>query len=155
MTSYNVPIDDLEDFTRAMDILKTEWGNIRERALGEALQLTIEGPIKSRTPRSKRGLPKYKNYANAGLGNLRNDYRLQEISNGGSRCEFMIGYPDVEYAKAVHDMKDPTSKGKPVQWSAPGTGNRFLELPIVENQDTLPANICDNIDFMFRSAGII
>lgn len=154
MTSYTVAIDDLDDFTRAMETLKVEWSSIRERALGEALQMTLEGQIKSRTPRSKRGLPKYKYYADAGLGNLRNDYTLQEISNGGSRCEFMIGYPDVEYAMAVHEMKDPTASGKAVQWSAPGTGNKFLEKPIYDSKDEIPANICDNIDFMLKSAGV-
>lgn len=154
MTSYRVSIDDLSDFSQAMDLLRSEWPSIRERALGEALQMSIEGDIKSRTPRSKKGLPKYKYYANAGLGNLRNDYRLQEVSSGGSRCEFMIGYPNVEYAMAVHEMKDPTASGKAVQWSAPGTGNKFLEKPIYDSKDEIPANICDNIDFMLKSAGV-
>ena len=54
----------------------------------------------------------------------------------GDRLIGRIGYT-AKYAALVHEMPDPTPSGKKVNWTKPGTGNKFLEKAVKRNQDMI------------------
>lgn len=57
----------------------------------------------------------------------------------------VIGY-SAEYAIWVHEMLDPTLSGHSVNWTKPGSKNKFLEDPYNRYKDAIPDYVARAIE---------
>lgn len=177
MTDITVQIDTPQDIADRMSALAQNWQSYAYKALGEALSMDdVLGAIRKRTPRSE--LDSHWNLTKdgrriinsdgtkivrrkgkevivksdyiPGMNNLRNDLKLQPITEGGSSRSFSLGFPNVGYAGDVHERDDERTN-----WTHSGTGSHFLSGVIEEQQDEIPTVITENIESMMRQDGII
>lgn len=151
MTIRIVQVTDLQEYANKIGIFRDGWSETR-KALHLAIIHKGEGPIKLRTPSSTRA--RYPKRLDSGNGNLIKSLQVYVGSNGGNRIKVVVGSEGVTYAKYVHNMPDPLPSGKPVHWTKPRTGNKFIEKPLKDNKDTIPADFCDEIDARLRRMGL-
>lgn len=55
------------------------------------------------------------------------------------------------YAVYVHEMLDPRPNGKPVNWTTPGTGNKYLERPTLEMLPEIPDKLTARMLDLFKA----
>lgn len=70
-------------------------------------------------------------------GNLEGSAFVEQSEGGLS---VFLGYR-AEHAVFVHEMLDPTALGNPVNWTKPGSKNKFLEDPFNRHKEKIPAYV--------------
>ena len=169
-----VTVPSIEEVAKRMSMLGSEWQDIAFKSLGETLQTeNVMGAIRKRTPRSEltskwnlyvrkdgsvrrkidTDRPRKDGYV-PGMNNLRNDLKFYSPMNTPGSRSFELGFKNVPYARAVHQM-DASSKGKAINWTTAGTGSHFVSGPVEKAKDWIPGNISTSIEFMMRRKGII
>ena len=112
----------------------------------------LDNEIENIINRSTRGLIKCQNLLqNKAMpltprltGTLRRSYYKPTPERTANNIVVAMVENQAEYAVHVHEMPDPglrkSNKGQgiplPVNWTEPGTGNKFLERPLWANVDT-------------------
>lgn len=82
-------------------------------------------------------------------GNLRNSYYTRVDQVSPTKWRGTLGNRSY-YAWYVHEMPDPTISGKPVNWTTPGTGNKFLTIAFSYWRPSLPTIISNSISYRLR-----
>ena len=111
-----------------------------DKEIGNIIARSTRGLIKCQNLLQNKAMP----LTPIKTGNLRRSYYKPAPITTISGTVVAIVENQAEYAVRVHEMPDPRKyKSKltgdvidvPVNWSAEGTGNKFLERPLFENVD--------------------
>lgn len=146
-----VNITDITEFANKIGVFRDGFAETR-KALHIAILNTVQEPMMLRVPQSTR--QRYPMRIDSGNANLRKSLMIYVGQNGGNRIRVVVGSEGVPYAKRVHDMPDPGRSGKPVRWTKPGTGNKFISKPLMDNRDRIPEDLCDEVDAKLRRIGL-
>ncbi len=146
-----------EDVAGIMREAGSQWEKIVADSLTSALSHSLRTKVMERVPRSNPHVhPEYRNPSHeryhpiAGAANLAKDFEIKLIRISQGDVSVQVGFPNVEYAASVHEMQDPTRSGRPVRWSTPGTGNKYLEGPVIETADTVLQDMNKNVEAQLR-----
>lgn len=153
MATYTYKVENLKSISDSVYEMANKFPEALKESLNQSIEINVRGPSMKKVPISdpNRYAPKKKgkrswskSYQPNQSGSLQKSYGVKIEYNSSSELHATMFYDakkmgadGVErgYAKFVHDMKDPTASGKPVQWSRPGSGNKFLTEFAEKNKD--------------------
>lgn len=165
MVRFTYNVRNLKQVSDSVYEMATQFPKALEESLNQSIEINVRNPSMRKVPISdpNRYAPKRsgvrswsKSYQPNQSGSLQKSYGVKvEYSSSEELHATMfydakkLGADGVErgYAKFVHDMPDPTKSGQPVNWSRPGSGNKFLTEFAEGNRETV---FKDMVEFIER-----
>jgi len=132
------------NLTKARAALKTLGSNGDARGCLQAIKKGFQKwgqPVRTKilyvTPKDK--------------GILRGSIRVKSNTKGSkATIEFSAGGAAAAYAEAIHEhpseASPPSWKGKELNWTTPGTGTHYIEIPVKEDLPKLDDVVADSVN---------
>lgn len=166
MSERIVRIESPEDLVRAWEGAPDVWADIESKSVRLALNGMPRKKIFERTPLSNYTRYRYRTttarhrkgevYARVVPGTLRKGFAIKVEGSVTS-----IGYKEgrgLQYADYQHERYDPEphywSPGSKGGWTTPGTGTKFVEGPLTELKDWIPAEVDKDINRRLSEGGL-
>lgn len=168
MIVRTVKVDGLEEIKVAMDFVGQNAEEIGMRCLKLVLMEKPRNEMIRRTPLARTKRYKYYNrkdgkrslnasFKSGNVKALRNAVQNNPVRETSERNAVTFGAhatASVPYARYLHETRKPREgqywqegmHGYGRGWTEPGTGNRFVRKPVVDNQDYIPAKMNKLLD---------